>query len=94
MSDEVDISDPQWKAAGHWDVCLADLVPLPDEVGSLLIPPTPLPKEGCIAADCRPTVKSTLKYTFADAWATRQDILLTGFSIFGAYPLTIALERL
>ncbi|KAH9046440.1 hypothetical protein EDB84DRAFT_1627604 [Lactarius hengduanensis] len=29
--DEVDISDPQWKAAGHWDVCLADLVPLPDE---------------------------------------------------------------
>lgn len=39
MSDEVDISDPQWRAAGCWDVCLADLVPLPDEVGSFLIPP-------------------------------------------------------
>ncbi|KAH8992095.1 hypothetical protein EDB92DRAFT_1991341 [Lactarius akahatsu] len=32
--DEVDISDPQWKAAGHWDVCLADLVPLPDEIAA------------------------------------------------------------
>ncbi|KAH9043820.1 hypothetical protein EDB85DRAFT_2138507 [Lactarius pseudohatsudake] len=32
--DEVDISDPQWKAAGHWDICLADLVPLPDEIAA------------------------------------------------------------
>jgi hypothetical protein len=94
MSDEVDISDPQWRAAGSWDVCLTDLVPLPDEVGSLLIPPTRLPKEGCIAADCRSTVKSTFKHTFADACATRQDILLTGCVIFGAFPLTIALEWL
>jgi hypothetical protein len=94
MSDEVDISDPQWRAAGCWDVCLADLVPLPDEVGSLLIPPTPLPKEGCITADCRSAIKSTLKYTFANPSASRKDILLTGYSIFGAYPPTIARERL
>jgi hypothetical protein len=94
MSDEVDISDPQWKLAGSWDVCLADLVPLPDEVSSLLIPLTTLPKEGCIAADCRSTVKSTFKYTFADPCATRQDILLTDCVVFGAFPLTIALKWL
>ena len=94
MSDEVDISDPQWRAAGCWDVCLADLVPLPDEVGSFLIPPMWPPKEGCIAADCCSTVKSTFQYTFANACATRQDILLTGCVIFGAFPFTIALERL
>ena len=94
MSDEVDISDPQWKAAGSWDVCLADLVPLPDEVGSLLIPPTLLPKEGCIAPDCRSTVKSTFKYTLANACAARKDVLLTDCVLFGSYPLTIALERL
>ena len=94
MSDEVDFSDPQWRAARCWGVCLADLVPLPDEVGSLLIPPTPLPKEGCITADCCSAIKSTLKYTFANPCATRQDILLTGRSIFGAHPPSIALERL
>ena len=94
MSDEVDISDPQWKAAGCWDVRLADLVPLPDEVGSSLIPPTPLPKEGCIAPDCRPNLRSTFKYTVTDACATGQDILLTDCVTSGAFPLTIALERL
>jgi hypothetical protein len=35
MSDAVDISDPQWRIAGKWDICLVDLVPLPDEVSSL-----------------------------------------------------------
>lgn len=34
MSDEVDISDPQWRAAGYWDVCLTDLVTLPDEISA------------------------------------------------------------
>ncbi|KAI9460175.1 hypothetical protein BJY52DRAFT_1263480 [Lactarius psammicola] len=34
MSDGVDISDPKWRAAGHWDICLADLVPLPDEIAA------------------------------------------------------------
>jgi hypothetical protein len=34
-SDDVDISDPQWRIAGKWDICLADLVPLPDEVSFL-----------------------------------------------------------
>ena len=35
VPDDVDISDPQWRIAGKWDICLADLVPLPDEVSSL-----------------------------------------------------------
>ncbi|KAI0286694.1 hypothetical protein BGY98DRAFT_941490 [Russula aff. rugulosa BPL654] len=26
------ISDPQWRMAGTWDICLADLVPVPDEM--------------------------------------------------------------
>jgi hypothetical protein len=34
ISDAVDISDPQWRIAGKWDICLADLVPLADEVSS------------------------------------------------------------
>jgi len=34
MSDDIDISDPQWRIAGKWDICLADLVPLPDEVST------------------------------------------------------------
>jgi hypothetical protein len=34
MSDDVDISDPQWRIAGKWDICLTDLVPMPDEVSS------------------------------------------------------------
>ncbi len=34
MSGDIDISDPQWKIAGKWDICLADMVPLPDEVSS------------------------------------------------------------
>lgn len=34
MSNDVDISDPQWRIAGKWDLCLADLVLMPDEVSS------------------------------------------------------------
>ncbi|KAI0252690.1 hypothetical protein BJV78DRAFT_331272 [Lactifluus subvellereus] len=30
-SDHIDIAAPQWKIAGNWDICLSDLVPLPDE---------------------------------------------------------------
>lgn len=65
MPDEVDISDSQWRAAACWDVCLADLVPLPDEVSSLLIPPTPLPKEGLpqIAAQPSSLPSNTLLLT-------------------------------
>lgn len=37
MSDDIDISDPQWRMAGTWDICLADLVPLPDEVSAFAI---------------------------------------------------------
>jgi hypothetical protein len=37
MSDDIDISDPQWRMAGKWDICLADLVPLPDEVSTFAI---------------------------------------------------------
>jgi hypothetical protein len=37
MSDDIDISDPQWRMAGKWDICLADLVPLPDEVSASAI---------------------------------------------------------
>ena len=32
-----DISDPQWRMAGKWDICLADLVPVPDEVSIFAI---------------------------------------------------------
>ena len=32
-----DISDPQWRMAGKWDICLADLVPVPDEVSAFTI---------------------------------------------------------
>ena len=32
---EIDIAATQWKIAGNWDICLSDLVPLPDEVGFL-----------------------------------------------------------
>lgn len=35
VSGDVDISNPQWRTAGKWDMRLADLVPLPDEVSSL-----------------------------------------------------------
>lgn len=35
MADDIDISDPQWRMAGTWDICLADLVPLSDEVSVL-----------------------------------------------------------
>ena len=31
------ISDPQWRMAGTWDICLADLVPVPDEVSAFAI---------------------------------------------------------
>jgi hypothetical protein len=34
MYDDKDISDPQWRMAGKWDICLADLVPLPDEISA------------------------------------------------------------
>jgi UV radiation resistance-associated gene protein len=34
MSDGMATVHPQWKMAGSWDICLSDLVPLPDEVGS------------------------------------------------------------
>jgi hypothetical protein len=37
MYDDKDISDPQWRMAGKWDICLADLVPLPDEVSASAI---------------------------------------------------------
>ena len=37
MSGDIDISDPQWRMAGKWDICLADLVPLPDEVSASAI---------------------------------------------------------
>jgi hypothetical protein len=37
MSDDIYISDPQWRMAGKWDICLADLVPLPDEVSAFAI---------------------------------------------------------
>jgi UV radiation resistance-associated gene protein len=32
-----DTSDPQWRMAGKWDICLADLVPVPDEVSALAL---------------------------------------------------------
>jgi len=38
MSDDSDISGSHWRMAGKWDVCLADLVPLPDEVSSIIQP--------------------------------------------------------
>ena len=31
-SDDVDTCESQWRMAGKWDICLDDLVPLPDEV--------------------------------------------------------------
>lgn len=31
------ISDPQWRMAGKWDICLANLVPVPDEVSAIAI---------------------------------------------------------
>lgn len=37
ISDDIDTSDPQWRMAGKWDICLADLVPLPDEVSAFAI---------------------------------------------------------
>jgi hypothetical protein len=36
-SDDIDIFDPQWRMAGKWDICLADLIPLPDEVSTFAI---------------------------------------------------------
>jgi hypothetical protein len=37
ISDDVDTWDPQWRVTGKWDICLNDLVPLPDEVCVLVI---------------------------------------------------------
>lgn len=34
MSDDIDISNLQWRMAGKWDIRLADLVPLPDEMSA------------------------------------------------------------
>jgi hypothetical protein len=32
MTDDVDTCETQWRMTGKWDICLDDLVPLPDEV--------------------------------------------------------------
>lgn len=54
MSDDVDISDPQWRIAGKWDICLADLVLMPDEVSSSQFQQELLKKRP--TADVNPTV--------------------------------------
>jgi hypothetical protein len=91
-SDGVDISDPQWRIAGKWDICLADLVPYPDEVSSSQFQQEHFQKR--CTADVSPTVQSAIECAAADTFATGQDVLLASGSVTGTYPFAISFKWL
>lgn len=92
MSDGVDTFDPQWRIAGKWDICLADLIPFPDEVSSSQFQQEPFRKR--CTADVSPTVQSAIECAAADTFATGQDVLLASGSVTRTYPFAISFEWL
>jgi hypothetical protein len=73
MSDDVDTWGMQWRMAVKWDICLSDLVPLPDEVSCLRF------GQECFKArritDLCSIIYSSIKYATPDTFATRRDVL-------------------